>query len=199
MNWQSRELKWAAVLIVVGLLALLNNFGVWHVWSDLWRLWPILLILWGVHLLRKRGRGGKSGDMRVFGDTAETTDSPYLKRSSAFGDITIRSISGEIAGGSVSTVFGDISIDLTGARSVTGYGQLDLHTVFGDITVVVPGSLPVVVSSSSVFGEFRMPDGISDGKVFRSASATEGAERLRIHCSQVFGDVKIETVTRVAS
>lgn len=189
---RSKHVKWAIALIVIGFLALLNNIGFVSVWSFIWRLWPILLILWGIHLLRKRGTAAEKGGMKVFGDTVETTDSPYIRRSSAFGDISVRVEGAEFAGGSASTVFGTVSIDLSAVRQVTGYGQLDVHTVFGDVTVRVPADMPLEISSNSVFGELRTEGGKVDGKTWRSPGA--GERRLAIRCSQVFGDVTIVRV-----
>ncbi len=44
---------WAFILIVVGIVLLLNNFGFlpWGVWGTLWRFWPVLIILIGVNII----------------------------------------------------------------------------------------------------------------------------------------------------
>ncbi|MDD3643727.1 MAG: LiaF-related protein [Candidatus Krumholzibacteria bacterium] len=185
----SSHVKWAIALIVIGFLALLNNLGVVSVWSFIWRLWPILLIIWGIRQLRRRGTASGKGGMKVFSDTVETTDSPYIRRSSAFGDISVRVEGAEFAGGSASTVFGTVAIDISAVRRVTGYGQLDVHTVFGDVTINAPADLPLEISSSSVFGEVRTGGEKAGGKTWRSPGAAE--RRLVIRCSQVFGDVTI--------
>lgn len=41
------------ILITVGIIFLLNNFGLlpWSVWSILWRFWPLFLILGGLEIL----------------------------------------------------------------------------------------------------------------------------------------------------
>ena len=43
----------AFILIIIGTIFLLNNFGVlpWNVWRDLWRFWPLFLIFWGFQLI----------------------------------------------------------------------------------------------------------------------------------------------------
>ncbi len=43
----------ALVLIAVGVLLLLTNFGIveWQVFAELWRFWPLLLVLWGLQLV----------------------------------------------------------------------------------------------------------------------------------------------------
>ena len=46
------HLFWAIILIAVGGLILISNFG-WidfH-WSTVWRLWPLILIFWGIAIL----------------------------------------------------------------------------------------------------------------------------------------------------
>jgi predicted membrane protein len=194
MDLRSKEAKWALALIIIGLLALLDGFGAIDLWGGFWRLWPVLLIVWGFSMLRKRGRAERHEGRRVFGDTVETTDSPFVNHSSAFGDISISIRNEEFSGGSASTVFGTISLDLSGVARITGYGQLDLHAVFGDIAVKVPGHLPVEVRSSSVFGDVKTPGGGNfDGKTYRSPGAAQGEKTLVIDCSQVFGDVEVVT------
>lgn len=43
----------AVVLITIGTIFLLNNFGLlpWDIWADLWRLWPLILILVGLQIV----------------------------------------------------------------------------------------------------------------------------------------------------
>ncbi len=37
------------ILIVIGLLFFLNNFG--YINGDIWRFWPLILIIWGIKRL----------------------------------------------------------------------------------------------------------------------------------------------------
>lgn len=41
------------ILIFIGVVFLLNNFGVlsWEIWNTLWRFWPVILILGGLEIL----------------------------------------------------------------------------------------------------------------------------------------------------
>jgi len=43
----------AFFLISLGIIFLLNNFGIlsWNVWSILWKFWPVLLINWGLEMV----------------------------------------------------------------------------------------------------------------------------------------------------
>jgi hypothetical protein len=47
-----RHVFWAIVLIAIGILFMLNNFGVLEFgFRTLWSLWPLILILWGISVL----------------------------------------------------------------------------------------------------------------------------------------------------
>lgn len=40
----------AIIFLTLGIILLLNNFGVidWNIWNLLWRFWPVILIIWGL-------------------------------------------------------------------------------------------------------------------------------------------------------
>jgi hypothetical protein len=42
-----------AILITLGIIFLLNNFGVlpWDIWTNIWKFWPVILILVGIEAL----------------------------------------------------------------------------------------------------------------------------------------------------
>jgi len=47
-----RHVFWAFILIALGILFILNNFGIFEFgWRALWSLWPLILILWGISIL----------------------------------------------------------------------------------------------------------------------------------------------------
>jgi len=47
-----RHVFWAFILIAIGILFMLNNFGVLEFGlRTLWSLWPLILILWGISIL----------------------------------------------------------------------------------------------------------------------------------------------------
>jgi len=47
-----KHVFWGLVLISVGVLFILNNFGIFEFgWRTLWSLWPLILIFWGISIL----------------------------------------------------------------------------------------------------------------------------------------------------
>ncbi|MBD3178114.1 MAG: hypothetical protein GF417_00155 [Candidatus Latescibacteria bacterium] len=191
ISW--KESKTAIILIVIGILFLINNFGVINIGGFIWRLWPLVIVFWGITMLRKRGRRDeKDTKFQFFGDAVLSISSPYVKHSSAFGDIRIKVDSQEFAGGNASTVFGKISIDLSEVTGITGYGQLDLHAVFGDIMLRLPENIKYELRGNNLIGDVHIPGGVKlEGMNYRSPDAEEGETVLIINVSQVFGDVEI--------
>lgn len=55
-NKLSGAFWFAVILIIMGSLMILNNFGIieYGVWETIWKLWPLLLVVFGVILLSKR-------------------------------------------------------------------------------------------------------------------------------------------------
>jgi len=44
------SLIWGVILIAIGIIFLLEQFGV-DVWDTAWRFWPVILIVWGANKL----------------------------------------------------------------------------------------------------------------------------------------------------
>ena len=47
-----RSVVWPSILIGLGIILLLQNFGLlsWSMWASLWRFWPLILVLIGLEL-----------------------------------------------------------------------------------------------------------------------------------------------------
>ncbi len=188
-----RNNKLGIILIVVGFLLILHNFYFFNIGETLLKLTPLLLVWWGFHILREGGRHSrKETDFHVFSDMTMTTKSPFLKHSSAFGDIRIKVDNEEFSGGSVSSVFGKISIDLREVKKIGSYGQLDLHSVFGDITIYMPECVAYEVSGSNLFGSIINHEGHRIGGGNYSCPDFENSsEKLTVRPSLVFGDIEL--------
>jgi hypothetical protein len=49
MSENKRPVFAGLILIVIGLLFFLNNFG--YISGDIWRFWPLILVIWGIKKL----------------------------------------------------------------------------------------------------------------------------------------------------
>jgi len=45
------NLVWGSILVILGLIFLLENFG-YDIWGQVAKLWPIILIVWGLSKLQ---------------------------------------------------------------------------------------------------------------------------------------------------
>lgn len=55
-SYNISRLFWGLLLVLVGVLFILSNFGIATVnWGHLWRLWPLLIIMAGLSMLSMRG------------------------------------------------------------------------------------------------------------------------------------------------
>ncbi|MCK4236661.1 MAG: hypothetical protein KAX38_06055 [Candidatus Krumholzibacteria bacterium] len=193
MHNRLKNIRWGIILVVVGLIFLLHNYGVIHIGTIIVKLWPLLLIWWGYTIIRQgRRHRDRAGHFEAFGDRIITSSSPEIYHSSVFGDIRIKVDSKEFSGGSANNVFGKLFIDLGSVEKITGDGRLDLKSVFGEIMIHLPDGVAFDVSGSSAFGSVISPDGTKlHGSPFRSSDFETAEEKLTIHVSHIFGDIEM--------
>lgn len=209
--WHTIGSWWPLVLIVVGLaqvataprnvaggmlLALLGGgllaFTLGVV-SSLAVLWPLLLVSLGLWLLLGRRPTAPPGSR---GPTADVV--------AVFDDVDQRAPAGPFTGGSITTVFGDVDLDLSSATLPVDGATLQVTTVFGDVDVLVPHDWEVEVSGARIFGSVRVPDapvtgrGAPDGPGVSGGPETSGgpgAPRvLRVTGVTIFGDLDVRAV-----
>ena len=106
-----------------------------------------------------------------------------FKRVSVFSPVRAH-VEGPLSKGRVVSVFGSGSIDPTHAQLPAEGAELRVITVFGSVDVIVPASMPVMVSGAGVFGQF--------GRMKRQTAVPDPATpRLRIDGTSVFGNVTV--------
>jgi predicted membrane protein len=197
MRHHTGSLKWGLILIVVGIVFLLHNYGFVDFWWLVGILWPILLVWWGYTMIRRsRAGSGEQRAAKVFGDQSLMIDADEIGQSTVFGDIRLTVSSGDFRGGTASVVFGDLFIDLGSVGRFGSPARLKLETVFGDICVRLPSYVAVELHTSRVFGTMTTPTGTYfHGNRYRSPDYDTADERIEIDISQVFGDLEIMKTT----
>lgn len=179
-------------MIVLGALFLLDNLGFADFGDVMSTYWPVILIIVGLSMLWRNRVVVK----KKTNDGAVNPDaSSWIDHTNVFGDISLEVTSQSFKGGGVSTVFGDVTVDLTRAALADGEQVLKVSGVFGDVDVKLPRDVAHCVSGATLFGELRIADqrkgGIAQQAYYVSDGYDRSAKRLRIDCSQVFGDLRV--------
>ncbi len=120
---------------------------------------------------------------------------------SIFGDIKriVRSPRLETEG--VTTIFGDVKLDLTKAPLEPGDHTLRLITIFGDVKLRVPEHVGLDIDAMHLFGEVEVETLSSDeeekpGASWQSENFQRARVRVHVQLMSLFGDLD---VTRVPS
>jgi predicted membrane protein len=181
------------ILIVIGAIFILDHIRLLHysLWSN---FWPIILIIIGIALIVRYSKRKKE-------TTTINVDMPngeYIRGSASrvFSDHNFIAKDSEIDGLNLSTVFGDNTLNLAGAKLKPGVNRIDISGVFGDITVIIPGGMEAMAYGSTTFGDIFIlgqsaTSGISNSLQNKTTNYETAAEKVHIHASQTFGDIKI--------
>jgi predicted membrane protein len=195
----NRSRVWGGVFfIALGLLFLLDSMDVMEFGDFVRTFWPLILVYFGIRHILGRSRaeafhhvpdGGESESARV--------SSEMVHQSAVFGNVEVRVDSSSFAGGSASTVFGDVNIDLTAVTFKEGRSFLRLSSVFGTTRVHLPRGVEYAVSLKTVIGSLTADDrregGFGPGLEFQTAGYAQATRTLFITASQVFGDVTVRS------
>ncbi|OHD66943.1 MAG: hypothetical protein A2096_11365 [Spirochaetes bacterium GWF1_41_5] len=163
---------WGAILILIGISIMIKTF--FNIDLPVMRILFACLFIWiGIKILA----GGK------FPQHAAVRD----EQSIIFGEgkIDVQEIKS-----SYSVIFGKGDIDLS--RVVLDKDTtIEINTVFGSSSVKL-GNYPVIISANSAFAEVKMPDSrvANFGSTEYSGKNSEGAHRLKIRASAVFGQME---------
>jgi predicted membrane protein len=196
---------WGGVVIAVGVLFLLSNFGVVH--GD-WRvLWPGILILIGVGMLARtidrQNQGGfdpgaTAAHAKKFGDDLRERivsdiharipmGSPdHLSEWAVFGGTRRRVDSQDFQGGEAFAMFGGVEIDLRKAAMTREEVLIEVNAVFGGVEVRVPETWDVIVRGAGIFG------GYEDERMDTRVAPEVKQPRLIVNGFAVFGGVTIK-------
>ncbi len=146
--------------------------------------------------------GTPSGAAETAGYSYQAAGGPYqyeselLHQSSVFGDVTVRVTSPRFKGGSISTVFGSSSLDLSAAKFADGEHELRIHGVFGESRLFLPRDAAVAISASSVLGDLvifgQHKGGISSEIQHMTPGYAQAPGKLRITVTRIFGGIRVD-------
>lgn len=175
-----RNLIGGATLGVIGGVLLLWT----HDLTDLvGLLWPVLLISLGLWLLIRQARPSSDGSRATW------VTAPGEEIVVIFNDRDLRAPAAPFGGQAVTTVFGDLDLDLLDAQ-IEGRVTMPVTAIFGDVDLVVPHDWRVTVSGPELLGDITMPD---------PYEPPPGAPELHIKVVCILGDIKVRARQRVSA
>jgi len=196
---KSSGMVWGAILILIGVLFLFQNFDMLDIGDIISTFWPLVLVAIGLKILYDR-KSKNEDDFDSIKDTVQSTSedkvsSDNISRTNVFGDLNITIDSKKFSGGSLSNVFGDVRIDLSKAEVIDNNCKLYVNDVFGSVYVKLPNSVQVKIKANSVAGELNIKDETHDGLFGNikkeDAGYSETAKRIFVSTSIVFGSITV--------
>ncbi len=174
MRFLFTHIFWGALLILIGISAILKSF---NINIPLFRvIFAFLFIYVGVSILTGHDMGiSSSGNTMLFSDTSIKVTNFKDKE--------------------YNVLFGKGVIDL---RSVVldGKGKISANIIFGSGEILLNSETPVLIKANSAFGNAEMPDTshVTFGEItYQSNNFNENEDYLLIETNTVFGGLKIKS------
>jgi predicted membrane protein len=195
---------WGILLIVMGVLFILDEHSTFHISEVILSLWPLLIVGAGVRLLfRSRGRREETEMLNApladigLGQRVEEVREAQMHMTNLFGNLRSQVESHVFRGGSLSTVFGNATVDLTHAELAEGEHSLKVDTVAGSVLVRVPRGMAFSVTADGVAGTVKAGTAVRNGFFpsvqFASDGYRDAPQRIHLALSTVFGEVRVAT------
>jgi predicted membrane protein len=193
---------WGIILIVLGVLFILDEHSTFHISEVIMSLWPLLIIGAGVRLLYRSRHKGEDTDMLNapladigIGQRVEEVTGEQMRLTNLFGNVRTDVESSVFSGGSLSTVFGNATVDLTRAGLAVGEHLLKVDTVAGSIRVRIPRGMEYSVTADGVMGTVKAGTAARNGFFpsvhYASAGFDKASQRIHLDLSMVFGEVHV--------
>jgi predicted membrane protein len=180
------------VMLVLGALFLADNLG--YLNFPLWQLWPLILIALGLLMLwnrpgfvaahRMRDRQYRHWRWQDAGADYTAGLGGTVQEAAIFGGSKRVVTAQDFRRGHVSSIFGGITLDLTGAAMAEDIAVLHVSALYGGIVIRVPATWGVEVHGAGIFG------GFNDQTVHPPAGP--GVKRLIVKGAAIFGGVGIK-------
>jgi len=194
MKEHSKKALLGIILVCLGVLFLFDTLGLIDFWDAVEILWPLILIAIGLYIIFKRRTSSVHGRK----ENAAVNSCDGI--SGIAGDIVVSGLTGGVGDINRSLLFGDIIIDLTGAKLNDGNNYVDVSVLFGDVKITVPDDFPVSVDMTCCAGSVEYNDKKSDGIFPNIKHKDDGFEsspaKLFIKCRACFGDLKVNDISK---
>jgi len=184
------------IIICLGVLFLLNNFGMLDFGDFVSHYWPVILILVGIRFIlgfSHRERRWSTTETPFVAGNSFAADS--LAESRVLGDLNLKVDSHNFKGGTVSNTIGGTHIDLSAVTLAEGQQELVVTGFIGDIHLIAPKQVPYAIDASVSLGDVillgRKDDGFGVNRTYQTEDYTAATTRLNIRLSLTIGSVKV--------
>lgn len=171
------------IFLGIGLIGTFRHTFFFNV--DFHDFWPLILFALGLWLiLSKRERQIIHSKFNTTAGEQTSTESSVfdtIDEVCIFNSVNKTINSSNFRGGSITSIFGSVKLDLTTAKLAPGENNLEITNIFGGLKIRVPQGWKVLVNVSSIFGGF---DDKRFGQIYTS-EISEGI--LVIKGATIFG------------
>jgi predicted membrane protein len=149
-------------------------------------IFPAILVLFGLSLLVHALRKPKKRKFHVSHSSDPKQMLTYRQEgfdyTGSFGEDTSCVYLEKLSSGTISTNFGDFTVDLSGVKKVSKNCRLEVSCSFGQMTLLVPSRFEVQMEKSCVFAENSIsghPDPNPEGIIHLDASVSFGEFQVK--------------------
>jgi predicted membrane protein len=183
---KSKDIFPGIILIIIGLFFLLPQIFDIPVQVKHLSL-PVILIVLGLLMILKH-KNIKINKFHNFDniDITDNTGSSVFQEFAFFGGGKKIITSKNLKGGSISTIFGGLEIDMTEADFENDVATVNISCIFGGVTLIVKPEWDVQMQVASILG------GFNDKRKLFKPNVSNQAKRLIIKGSVIFGGGEIK-------
>lgn len=200
------------LLICLGFIFLLNNFGYLDFGHLISHYWPVVLILIGLRILFSR-RGSAEREVQIFGvkekpkdkvkagEEENASDSHTTEKivENVFGDVRLKFHNKTVKKFKASNIFGDFDLDFSQA-ALQDQAIIQVTGVFGDINICLPADIRLEIKADYIGGSSHIFDDYQSGLLKNISIITPdpGKENPMVYlkASIIFGDIWIYNSTK---
>ena len=145
------------IFLGIGLISILKHSFFFNI--DFSDLWPLILFGLGLWLILNRRERQIIHEKFATpgGGQPQPASSAFdvLDEICIFNNVHRIINSTNFKGGTITSIFGSVKLDLTTAKLAPGENNLEINNIFGSLKIRVPQGWKVLVNVSSIFGGFE--------------------------------------------
>jgi predicted membrane protein len=175
------------ILIVLGVVFLLDranavdfDFG-----DFVSTFWPVAIIIAGIWVIYQQTRKEPDEKRVISGQ----------KTSKVLGDFDIRPTEIDSGGADYSLGFGDLDLDLSNTKLLSGENYIKASISFGDLAIKLPANIPISVTTRCGAGDIRLLDrrssGLSVSDKYKDDNYDTAVTKIKVFAKCGAGDLRI--------